>query len=90
MKTVTLDGKTIGSREELHSLLARELNFPAWYGGNLDALFDCLTGVTEEVTIDLCHRADLMDTLGEYGARAVRVLQSAARENTHIKCLFSD
>ena len=29
--------------EDLHRALAEGLHFPAWYGGNLDALHDCLT-----------------------------------------------
>ena len=40
---VILDGMSIHNREELHELLAQALGFPAWYGGNMDALFDCLS-----------------------------------------------
>ena len=40
---VILDGMSIHNREELHELLAQALGFPAWYGGNMDALYDCLT-----------------------------------------------
>ena len=28
---------------EIHEVLKRDLDFPDYYGGNLDALFDCLT-----------------------------------------------
>ena len=40
---VTLDGRTIDSRETLHQTLFELLQLPAWYGRNLDALYDCLT-----------------------------------------------
>ena len=33
--------------EDLHRALAEGLHFPAWYGGNLDALHDCLTDLNE-------------------------------------------
>lgn len=36
----------ISSREEFHRVLARLLDFPEWYGHNLDALHDLLTAVS--------------------------------------------
>lgn len=80
MQSLTLDGITLGEKAVLHPLLARELSFPSWYGGNLDALFDCLTDVTEEVTITLRE----LDDLTPYARRVVKVLQAAAKENPHI------
>ena len=43
MMEFVLDGSAVSSREDLHEALARGLALPDWYGGNLDALFDCLT-----------------------------------------------
>ena len=53
-----LDGGSVGSRQALHQTLAAGLRFPDWYGGNLDALHDCLTDVgepTELVKIGRAH-----------------------------------
>jgi RNAse (barnase) inhibitor barstar len=47
MKKVTLDLRNISSAEALHKELQKALNFPAHYGMNGDALFDCITGDTE-------------------------------------------
>lgn len=80
MKTVTLDGAVLSSKEALHQTLAQALSFPGWYGGNLDALFDCLTDLSEETTITLLN----WDGLGDYGQRVKKVLLAAARENTRI------
>ena len=82
---VVLDGKQLESRETLHAHLARELAFPAWYGGNLDALFDCLTDLREETEITLCNVAALKETLGGYADVLLRVLREAAEENHHIR-----
>jgi len=30
--------------EDVHEWLKRELDLPEWYGRNLDALWDCITG----------------------------------------------
>lgn len=38
-----IDCRQIDSRGELHRVLAATLNFPDWYGHNLDALYDILT-----------------------------------------------
>ena len=38
-----LDGSRMTSRAEAHARLAEALDFPGWYGKNLDALFDLLS-----------------------------------------------
>ena len=80
MKVVILDGTTCPTKETLHQHLARELNFPDWYGENLDALFDCLTSVSEEVTLTLDLSA-LTESLGPYAQRVGKVLNRAAEKN---------
>lgn len=87
---VILDGKQIESREMLHEQLARELAFPAWYGGNLDALFDCLTDLREETEITLCSYPALEETLGGYAGVLVRVLREAAEENPRIELRLTE
>ena len=46
MITYILDCKEICSRAGMHAALAEKLGFPAWYGGNLDALRDMLTSLS--------------------------------------------
>lgn len=87
MKVVILDGTTAPTREALHQHLARELAFPDWYGGNLDALFDCLTSVSEEVTITLDETA-LTESLGFYAQRVGKVLTRAAEKNPNLQIII--
>ncbi|WP_339784483.1 barstar family protein [Paenibacillus sp. FSL R7-0313] len=47
MNTVILDGEDFASSAELHQQLKVKLKLPDFYGGNLDALWDCLTGTVE-------------------------------------------
>ena len=86
MKVVILDGSTAPTKEALHEHLARELNFPDWYGGNLDALFDCLTAVSEEVALSLDETA-LAEALGPYVQRIGKILARAAEKNPKIHLL---
>ena len=47
MKVYELDGKLIES--EGHKYLKEALDFPDYYGENLDALYDCLTDFNGEI-----------------------------------------
>lgn len=64
MKRITLDGKKI--RKDEHDYLKEELDFPDYYGRNLDALYDCLTEIGIETEIELINSEfvsqDLIDT----------------------------
>lgn len=85
MKSVVLDAQSLESRETLHATLAQALELPAWYGNNLDALFDCLTTLSEETTLTIPDEATLSASLGPYGLRFLRVCRAAAEENERVR-----
>jgi len=78
MGTIRLDGDRLCRREEAMDLLGRALELPEWWGRNLDALYDCLTGLGRPVRLELCHRAAMEAT--PFGLRLLRVLEDAAAE----------
>ena len=80
MKFASIDGISVTSMEDIHNILAQQLEFPAWYGGNLDALHDCLTDCTGKVRI--LHWDVAEENLGSYGIKAKRVIAAAALHNT--------
>ena len=80
MTHIILDGSKIRDREGLHDLRSERLNLPTWYGRNLDALYDCLTDLTE-VTVFLRNAGAMTDALGDYGDNVLRVFRDAAAEN---------
>ena len=84
MRYAIIEGAAVGSMARLHRLLAEQLDFPDWYGGNLDALYDCLTDLTEETSIILLHSQALAETLGTSYGRFCRVLTDAAAENPNL------
>lgn len=79
-----LDGKLIKDRDTLHGILADLPVFPDWYGRNLDALYDCLTDVHEEIWIQVQNENDLVLHLGNYAAAFLKVLAVSAKENKSI------
>lgn len=85
MRIAVLDGDAISTREELHDALARELALPAWYGRNLDALYDCLTDLGEETVLRVTHQAALAEKLGPAAQGLFQVLKDAEMENPWLR-----
>ena len=88
MKQITIDCTAIRTREDFHAALAQALDFPAWYGNNLDALHDLLTDITADTTLRLENWADAETALGPYGSRAEKVLAICALENPSLTIEF--
>jgi len=84
MRQVIIDGAAIADRPALHQALAQALALPEWYGNNLDALFDCLSEVSEDTEIGIANFDVLEEALGSYARSLRRVLRRAAEENPHI------
>lgn len=85
MRICILDGEMIRDKEALHDTLAETLDFPDWYGRNLDALHDCLTDITEETVIRIQNESTLAEHLGNYAAALKKVIRTAAQENDRIQ-----
>lgn len=80
MKRVSLSATGWQTPRQAHEALAAALDFPAYYGHNLDALFDCLTELPPtQLSIEQCARASAQ--LGNFWAGLMAVLMDAAREN---------
>lgn len=81
MKKVQLDGAVCRSQEELHDQLKTVLHLPDYYGKNLDALWDCLTGeVTLPVELTWVNFQTSKDALGDYAESLRQLFQEAEEE----------
>lgn len=72
MKTVFLDGAELS-----HDTLAAALEFPAYYGRNLDALQDCLGNICEPTAIVIENPGAILAE----GRRILAVIRDSAAEN---------
>ncbi|MBQ7216847.1 MAG: barstar family protein [Synergistaceae bacterium] len=83
MMRVVLDALRLQRKDEAHKYLREALDFPEYYGGNLDALHECLTeldgAVIEFVNTDKVS--------GGYFARVMEVFTDSAEENPALKIL---
>lgn len=78
---IELDGRQMTDRRAAHDYLQTQLHLPAYYGRNLDALYDLLTEQTAPLTIVLRFRAEMESYLGRYGENLLKTLQDAAAKN---------
>ena len=75
------DARELRSCGAFHARLKETLSFPAWYGGNLDAMYDCLTDLPRGTKLTIRNLSALEEHLGQrYTARLRRVLDDAAAE----------
>ena len=75
---VIINCENLLHRRQAHEYLAQMLDFPEYYGKNLDALFDCLTELSD-CTIVLMGKETLSPN--SYGTKVVKVIEDAAQLN---------
>ncbi len=80
MRTITLEGKFLEIKEQAHPYLKEMLGLPEYYGENLDALYDCLT---EMSNLEIHIKTGAVRTA--YLDRVLHVFEEAAEENDGIK-----
>ena len=79
--TIELNASLMTDRKTAHEYLQHQLRLPAYYGKNLDALYDLLTERGEETHIRVSESAKAEELLGNYGALLISSLTEAAENN---------
>lgn len=67
---VEIDGTSIQSEAEFHAVIVNALNFPSYYGKNLDALLDILSSNVERPLVliwknSACSKASMADAFAK-------------------------
>jgi len=88
--SVLINGKEIKSRDHLHTYLAKQLNFPSYYGKNLDSLYDVLsTDYKGQTVIKIKFLGILKSKLGaDYTDALIQVIMDASEDNPRIVLLL--
>lgn len=81
MKTIIIDGKSINNKESFHKHLKLQMGLPEYYGNNLDALWDCLTGEIELPLEIIWKNFDSSKTaLGDYADKTADIFIKAGKK----------
>lgn len=88
MREITLNLTPFEEKISLHRYLKETLDFPFYYGANLDALHDELTSEVNNLHITLCYPEKPKGKMVEYLPRLLRVFEDAARENYHLNITY--
>ena len=81
MRKITLDIEKMRSLPMLHKYLHTALALPEYYGSNLDALYDCLTEMSESTELVVPKKVADEAYLGWYGQQFLQMLEDAAAAN---------
>ena len=90
MREVRLDLTHFEEKVSLHRYLKETLDFPFYYGANLDALHDCLTELREPVALRVIHAHALRESLGGYASNLGHVLYDCERENEKLTVFWEE
>lgn len=84
--TISLDGKDIKSRDDLHSLLIKKLNFPSYYSRTLNSVYEILsTDLKSDNVIKIKHVSLLKAKLGaDYVDGFIQSVMDASEDNPRI------
>ena len=84
MREIIIDGGSIYASPDFHTAIAEALSFPAHYGKNLDALYDCLTELSQDTHLVLRNWHHIEFHLKDYSGKALYVFHCACQENPHL------
>ena len=90
MREITLDLTPFVEKISLHSYLKEALNFPFYYGANLDALHDELSSEMAQTRIIVRYPAQPAGQMASYMPRLLRVFRDSAQENYHLEFVFEE
>jgi ribonuclease inhibitor len=81
MQRFFLDTTKVSTTDELHEALKRQLGLPSYYGKNLDALWDCLTGwIDLPLTVEWRGFTEARQAIGEDVDKLLETFRQAEGE----------
>lgn len=88
MKTLTINGEIMKSKQSLYIHLSRVFSLPAHFGYNLDALWDILNETDEPTQIKFLNSERAVLYLGEYGESLIHLFKKLDSDNKKYTVLF--
>ena len=86
MRKIILDGNYMNTKEYLR----RKLQICAYYGNNLDALWDALSVHSEALLIEFINKNKLIESLGDYGRDLIDLFKEIEDENSNVHFILKN
>ena len=90
LRQIRLDPKVIADKDRMTDFMKRELSLPESFHGNLDALADLISEVSEETVFELetgvLDRFDKDERLNRF----LRMISRSSKENPHLHLYLTD
>ena len=80
MKIIILDGRYMLTRAQAYDYINRIIQFPDYFGRNLDALADCLSELNSETLVIFIHKEEMLAALEGYGNKILDVFRDISAE----------
>lgn len=90
MREIILDLTPFVEKISLHGYLKETLDFPFYYGANLDALHDELSSEVVPTRITVRYPAAPQGPMADYLPRLLRVFRDCAQENYHLEIRYEE
>jgi ribonuclease inhibitor len=91
IEKVTIDFSKVKTFWDLHGVISEKLDFPEWYGKNLDALWDLLTGyIGDGWEITLKNSDKVPKVLQEHTKKIVDIFFEAEKTYRQIKVFVEE
>ena len=75
-----VDFSSLEDYGQIHKILKESLKFPDYYGGNLDALFDCLTDMLSWESHIEIYGLENLEKYNGYDKRLIKVFSDAKND----------
>ena len=84
MEYIVLDGAEYSEKTDFFADIKEKMQFPDYFGNNLDALADCLSERGSDTAVILLNEDDLRKNLGKYAEGILQVFEDCAESNSHL------
>lgn len=89
MRTILLDFKKFHEKETFHPYMKRKVQIPEYHGNNLDAMWDAMSHLKEDLRLCIYNWEDHDEADQEtYSKAVVATLRELSEHNRHINLEF--
>lgn len=89
MRTILLDFKKFHHKETFHPYMKKKVQLPEYYGNNLDAMWDAMSYLKEDLRLCIYNWEDHDEADTEtYSKAVIAALRELSEHNSHIRLEF--